>query len=420
MKPTTLKFPDNFYWGSATSAHQVEGNNHNDWSEWEKGNAERLASVAKDKWQNWQVKKFPEMLKPENYISGSACDHYNRYEEDFNIAKSMSHNAHHFSIEWSRIEPQEGKFDEKEIEHYRKVLKALRKRGLEPFVTLWHWTNPLWLAKLGGPASSKFPFYFSRYVKRVLKNLNNQVKFWITVNEPTSVISNAFLRGNWPPQKKSIGAVLKVYKIIARAHQEAYEHIHENYPKNLVGFCNLMNFVEPKYYLCPFDQIVSRLYRHYSNEKIYTLTKNKFDFIGLNYYFHNKIRFTLSNKNEKKEVSDLGWEIFPEGIYHVLKEVKKYNLPIYVTENGLADGKDKKRARFIKDHLYWVHKAIAEGIDVRGYFYWSLLDNFEWDKGYWPRFGLVSVDRKTMKRTIRPSAREYAKICKSNTLNFKF
>lgn len=132
-----LYFPDNFFWGSSTSSHQVEGGNVNDWSEWENKNADRLATEAKKFWKDWQQKKFPEMFEPENYISGQACDHYNRYEKDFDIVNSLDQNAHRFSIEWSRIEPEQGKFDEKEIEHYRKVIRALRARNIEPFVTLW-------------------------------------------------------------------------------------------------------------------------------------------------------------------------------------------------------------------------------------------------------------------------------------------
>jgi beta-glucosidase len=150
-----MSFPKNFLWGAATSSHQVEGNTRNNWIKWEKANAERLAREAGKKWARWQQEKFPEMFDPKNYISNRACDHYNRYEEDFDLAKEGGHNAHRFSIEWSRIEPEEGKFDEKEIEHYRQVILALRKRRIEPFVTLWHWTEPVWFQEAGGWDSSK-------------------------------------------------------------------------------------------------------------------------------------------------------------------------------------------------------------------------------------------------------------------------
>jgi len=411
-----LKFPEEFLWGAATSAYQVEGGNTNDWSEWEKKNAERLAGEAKTKWAKWQQKKFPEMFDSENYICGQACDHYNRYEEDFDIAKSLGLNAFRISIEWSRIEPEEGKFDEKEIEHYRKVISAIRARGMEPFVTLWHWTNPIWLAEIGGPASKKFPLYFTRYTKYIIENLGKNVNFWITLNEPTSVISNSYISGNWPPQKRNPFCVFRVYKYLSYAHNQAYDEIHKINPKYKVGFANIISFLEPFNQESFLDKIAVRLFKYFATYRFMNLTKDKNDFLALQYYFHNRIKFPGTRRNKNKSISDLGWEIYPEGIYHILKDLKKYNLPIYITENGLADAKDEIREKFIKDHLRWIRKAIQEGADVRGYFHWSLLDNFEWDKGFWPRFGLVEMDYKTMERKIRPSAFVYKKICESNSL----
>jgi len=405
-------------WGAATSAHQVEGNNHNDWSEWERVNAERLAKEAGSKWEKWQQDKFSEMFNSENYISGRACDHYNRYEEDFDIAKELGHNAHRFSIEWSRIEPEEGKFDEKKIEHYRKILQALRERGMEPFVTLWHWTNPIWLSKMGGPENKKFAFYFSRYARFVVEQLSGLVDFWITLNEPTSVIANSYMSGVWLPQKKNLLSMLRVYKNLARAHNYAYGEIHKISPKAKVGFANILAFYEPYNKNSALDKIAVKIAKYFGNEKFLNLTKGKHDFLTVQYYFHNKLKFLGRIKNENKTVSDLGWEIYPEGIYHIIKGLRKYNLPIYITENGLADADDSRRAKFIKDHLGWIYRAIQEGADVRGYFYWSLLDNFEWDKGFWPRFGLVEIDYETMERKIRKSAWEYAKICRRNEINF--
>ncbi len=425
MNKKNLHFPDNFLWGSATSAHQVEGGNVNDWSEWEKDNAERLARGAKNYWQDWQKEKFPEMFDPRNYISGKACDHYNRYKEDFDVAKSLNHNAHRFSIEWSRIEPEEGKFNKKEIEHYRDVINALRERGLEPFVTLWHWTNPLWLARIGGPENKKFAYYFSRYAKFVAEQLGDSVNFWITINEPTSVIINSYARGIWPPQRKSFLSVLKVYKNLAAAHNLAYGEIHKISKAN-VGFANILTFYEPYDKNSVLDKAALKIAEYFNNKKFLNLTKNKNDFLAAQYYFHHKLKFPYKNKNTNKALTDMGWEIYPRGIYHILKELKKFNLPIYITENGLADAEDSRREKFIKEHLYWIYKAIQEGADVRGYFYWSLLDNFEWDKGFWPRFGLVEIDYsaqggsasggKTLERKIRPSAKVYGEICKKNRL----
>ncbi|OGM90535.1 hypothetical protein A2999_02470 [Candidatus Wolfebacteria bacterium RIFCSPLOWO2_01_FULL_38_11] len=410
-----FQFPKGFYWGAATSAHQVEGGNHNDWSEWEKENAERLAKEAEKKFshlKNWQEIK-EQAQNPQNYISGRACDHYNRFEEDFDIAKSLSHNVHRFSIEWSRIEPEEGKFNEIEIEHYRNVIKALRGRDIEPFVTLWHWTIPIWMRDKGGVINKYFPNYFSRYAERMAQELPD-VKFWITLNEPTAVISMAYGIGEWPPQRRNPLAALKVYKTLARSHNDAFKKIHTVSPKANVGFVNILSFIEPYKKNSILDKLTARITKYFSNEKFLNLTKWNHDFLAVDYYFHNRLQFPGKMKNENKKVSDMGWELYPEGIYYVLKDLKKCEKPIYITENGLADAGDIHREWFIKETLKNVYKAIQEGVDVRGYFYWSLLDNFEWDKGFWPRFGLVEIDYKTMERKIRPSAYEYAKIIKNN------
>jgi len=414
-----IQFPENFLWGSATSAHQVEGGNNNQWTQWEKDNAQRLALEAKTKWKPWQQEQFPEMFEKENYISGLACDHYNRFEQDFDLVKELGQNAHRFSIEWSRIEPEEGKFDEKEIEHYRKVLLALRERGIEPFVTLWHWTNPLWLEKKGGVSAKCFAVYFEKYAKKMAQEFGELVDFWVTINEPMSVIPSCYLTGAWPPQKRNPFLALKVYKVLSNAHIRAYDVIHALSPAAKVGFANILAYFEPDNSNSFLDRFVIRIAEYLSNEKFLKMTNGKNDFLALQYYFHHKLSFFNGRTNENKSVNDLNWEIYQEGMYHLLKWLKKYSLPIYITENGLADAKDEKRAELIKDGLFWIHKAILEGVDVRGYFYWSLLDNFEWDKGFWPRFGLVEVDFKTQARKIRQSAFAYAKTCKENALELE-
>ena len=363
-----LKFPKDFLWGAATSAYQVEGGIDNcDWA-----------------------KIFP---------AGKACDHYNRFEEDFDIAKSLGHNAHRFSIEWSRIEPEEGKFSEKEIEHYREVIKALRERGIEPFVTLWHWTLPLWIRDIGGWENKDTAEHFLKYVFRITHALED-VRFWITLNEPEIYASNSYLKGIWPPQKINPIAYFKVINNLIKAHKKSYKIIKAINPDEHIGVAkNNIYFEGWQFFL------IDWFWNKYFLNKI----KDYHDFIGLNYYFHRRFP-----KNKNEIVSDMDWEIYPEGIYHVLKNLKKYSKPIYITENGLADAKDEKRTIFIKEHLRWVHKAIEEGVDAKGYLHWSLLDNFEWDKGFWPRFGLVEMDYQTMERKIRPSALEYKKIIENN------
>lgn len=403
------RFPEGFLWGSATSAHQVEGGNFNDWTEWEKVNAKRLAQQAEKMYAHWMPVWYDikdQAQAPQNYISGRAGDHYNRYEEDFDIAKSLGHKAHRFSLEWSRIEPEEGKFDEKEIEHYRQVIKALRERGIEPFVSLWHWTLPVWLAQKGGFENRKISRYFRRYVDRVSRSLAD-VTFWITLNEPLIISSHAYLKGSWPPQQRSFLKYWRVINNLASAHQVAYEVIWRNCKNPQVGIAKNNIY---------FEGWLAPLANWWWNQRFLNKISRYQDFICLNYYFHNRIKGFKFNQNENKWLSDMGWEIYPEGIYHVLKNLRRYKKPIYITENGVADAGDIHREKFIKEHLRWVHKAIGEDVDVKGYFYWSLLDNFEWDKGFWPRFGLVEIDYKTFNRTLRPSARSYAEICRSNIL----
>lgn len=404
-----FKFPEGFYFGASTSAHQVEGGNKNNWTEWELENAKCQMLNAKTKhWPDFVLENYPNPLQEENYISGKACDHYNLFKKDFDIAKSLGHNAHRFSIEWSRIEPEEGKFNEQEIDHYRKIIKMLREQGIEPFVTLWHWTIPLWLRDKRGVHSREFPKYFTRYAEKIVASLNQDVIFWITLNEPLVYAKISYLEGRWPPQKKNIFYFLRVSKNLIKAHKKAYAVIKTIQPGSQIGIAHNMSFFEVQH-----DNFINRILKHFGewrkNFGFLNAISNHQDFIGFNYYSHYKVNFGI-RKIKTEKISDMEWSLYPKGIYDMLLALKKYNKPVYVTENGLADARDAHRSWFIAEHLKWVAKAMEEGIDVRGYFHWSLLDNFEWSDGFWPRFGLVEVDYKTMERRIRPSALEYKRI----------
>ena len=410
-------WPKDFLFGAATSAHQVEGGNHNDWTEWEHATAERKVESAKGNppaggWPDYILKNYPNPLQPENYISGIACDHYHRYEEDFNLAQGLDHNAHRFSIEWSRIEPEEGRFNEKEIEHYKNVAKAIRVRGMEPFVTLWHWTLPLWVRDKGGLMHPHFEDLFARYSLMMATALKNDVTFWMTLNEPNAFAKNAYLLGIWPPNRKSFLATGKAMKHLARAHIKSRRVIRHEIPHAQVGFGSAMRHFEPKRNNL-LDRIAVRLAEFWSWDLFFMLARKKVDYIAPQYYQRSKIAFPLSLSPGNGPQSDLGWEIYPQGLYELVKKLSRYKKPIYITENGVADARDAHREQFIREHLAGVRKAIEEGVDIRGYFHWSLLDNFEWDKGFWPRFGLVEVDYKTLQRTIRPSALVYKKIIES-------
>lgn len=414
-----LKFPEKFFWGASTSAHQVEGGNHNDWSQWERGNATRLARESASHFghlPSWEFSRR-EAEEPKNYLSGTACDHYHRYEEDFALASSLGHNAHRFGIEWSRIEPEEGIFDAEALHHYLSVILSLRKHGMEPFVTLWHWTLPVWLAEKGGVEHPNFPKHFKRYTETVVKALGREVKFWITLNEPELVASHAYMAGKWPPQKKNIFSYYRVLKNLIEAHKLAYHTIKKYDTDCAIGIAKheVVFEVERKTLI---NDTLKKIGHYFANEWFMNHIKDSQDFIGLNVYRYNIIDNGFG-KGRKARVTDFGWAFDPECIFQALMDLRKYQKPIYITENGLADAKDSMREEWIEKSVIAMHQAMTHGADVRGYLHWSLLDNFEWDKGYWLRFGLILVDRTTMKRTPRPSAYFYARICRSNQLEIE-
>ncbi len=393
------KFPDNFYFGASTSSHQVEGGCINDWSEWEKRNAKRLAdeSVKFSNLESWDLIKS-EALTPANYISDIAADHYSRYKEDFDVAKKIGINAYRFSIEWSRIEPERGVWDADQLKHYNKMISALRERDIEPFVTIWHWTLPLWLSEMGGVSHPEFPELFAKYTAKLADEFSGHVKFFITINEPEIYSLNSYLRGIWPPEKKGLLSYKRAMKSLIKSHILAYDEIKKRIPDSMIGpACNMTYFEAGRGFI---NKAIASLSERLWNRFFLNHVKSKIDYIGVNYYFHNRINYGF-NKNRKSSESDLGWELYPQGIENVLNRLKDYNLPVYITENGLADAEDKKRAWFIEVSMRSIMKAMDNGVDVRGYFHWSLMDNFEWDKGFWPRFGLISIDRKDLTRKIR-------------------
>lgn len=379
-----LSFPKGFLWGSATSAFQVEGGIEKaDWSQF---------APAQD-----------------------AADQYHLFEKDFQLLSSLSQSAYRLSIEWSRIMPKEGVFDEKEIAHYRKVLESLRKKNITPMVTLHHFTTPLWLDNKGGWADKKAVDYFVRFSERMVKEYGDLVGLWVTINEPLNYALLGYLIGRWAPGKKNPFLFFQVLGNMARAHREAYKAMHKAKKNIQVGIVQNIVYIEAFSFL-PWDKVVAGIAHFFQNRWFLNKVKDSLDFIGINYYFHSRILFPGIQINKNEVVSDLGWEVYPEGIYHAVVEIAKYGLPIYITENGLADAKDTRREEFIKDHLKWLHKAIEEGADVKGYFHWSFIDNIEWERGRDPRFGLVGVDYTTQKRTPRPSAFVYADICKTNKI----
>jgi len=343
--------------------------------------------------------------------SGLACDSYNRYAEDFELCKQLNTNAVRLSIEWARIEPRKGVYDNKALEHYKKVLKTAKEKGLKTFVTFHHFTNPIWLAEMGGWLNSKTPELFSAYALKSAEYLGEYCDAIITINEPQVYAAMSYIVGTWPPNKKSLLMSLVVQINMMRAHNAAYRKI-KKVCKKPIGIVKNISWYEYSTYTILDKFLANILYFFNSDFFLKPVSKN-LDFIGLNYYFTNRV-VKLKIRNPDNPVNDLGWWINYDGLYKILMSLKKYNLPIYITENGLADNHDTQRTYFIKKMLTQAHAALSRGVKIKGYFYWSLLDNYEWHHGFWPRFGLVEVSRSNgLKRIPRKSFYDYAEICKN-------
>lgn len=404
-----VKFPHNFLWGAATSAYQVEGNNSNcDWWEWEK------RVNLKDK-------------------SAEACRHYQLYEQDFDLAKALNHNAQRISIEWSRIEPQDAEFSEAQIEHYLKVILALKARNIEPVITLHHFTNPLWFAKKGGWHNNRSPDHFLRYIEKVVTRLSPHVRYWVTINEPMVYVYHAYMLGFWPPQEKSLFKARRVTRNLLRAHIRAYRLIHNIYRRNKIAppMVSISHNLQA-FQACTPDlknrisvYLKNKFYNFYFLSKI--SASRAIDYFGINYYSRSLVEArswglrrlmldTCDKNHSTLKKNFMGWDIYPQGIYELLIKLKKYNLPVMILENGICIDDDNERWDFIRQHLIYLRRAMDEGLKVTGYIYWSLLDNFEWDKGFGPRFGLVEVDYNTYERRVRESAKKFAEVCKTGVL----
>ena len=390
----TLYFPPHFLWGSATSAHQVEGGNSgNDWWAWEQRSRARPHS-------------------------GRACDQYERYRDDIALMKKLGQNAYRFSLEWSRIEPSPGEWNHRAIDHYRDLIRQLNRSGIKPMVTLHHFTNPQWLSEAGGWTQRAAVHAYLRYVRYVVGQLGDVVDFWITINEPLVYALQSYLVGVWPPGHRSYWQAFQVYRHLAAAHRLSYQTIRAIYrqrrwhrPK--IGFTSntvsLYAYRQHSFGSWLFIRIADFIWNH----SFIALTgKAHHDFIAVNYYFHYRLkethfrtlRFFVQAREEHREMSEVGWEVYPQGIFDVLIDLCRYKKPIYITENGIATTQETKRTRYLVAYLKEIYHAIQSGANVRGYFWWSFIDNFEWNLGFTPRFGLVGVNYRTLRRTIRPVA----------------
>ncbi|MEZ4104407.1 MAG: family 1 glycosylhydrolase [Candidatus Paceibacterota bacterium] len=403
---TEKKFPEGFYWGAATSAFQVEG------------------GITGMDWETAANKGLVPKI-------GRAADHYNRYEEDFDIAKELGHNSHRFSIEWARIEPEEGKFDEEAIEHYRQVLKALKKRDLTPFITLWHFTLPQWFADKGGFEHPDSPSIFAKYCAYVVDKLADDCKYFSTINEPNVFASHGWLFGAWPPFKrgrflwikfgkpdgtwqsaqtlsfKNTLTYFKVVENLIESHNKAYQLIKVKRSSVDVSIVKHVRVFDANWN--PLNKLVAKVGAYVQSGYFMNRVAKYLDSIGLNYYRYQKFGDTQIYPK-----TDMDWNINPDKIELALKYLARYNKPIFISEAGLADASDTRRAKYITEQTKGTWRALQAGVDVRGHMYWSLLDNYELALGFEKRFGLVKIDYDTLERKIRPSAYVYKKICEEN------
>ncbi len=422
------RFPEGFTWGTATASHQVEGGcDNNNWHEWEQSTNENGMSP---------------ILK--GAVSGDACDHWNRYEADINLMKDLGVKSYRFSVEWSKIEPENGRFDEAVIKHYANIIDAIIAAGIEPVLTLYHFTHPIWFRKLGGFEKAGNIDIFQRFCERVFEEFSDRVPKWCTINEIEVEATQSYFSGIWPPGKKDSALVGKVIKNLLEAHVRVYQSL-KNMPN---GDRVKIGLVKNIFQFDPFrswhlvDNILGLVLDIVFNSAILKFLKTgKFriflpglmnvshtnpkapvsnDFIGLNYYSHFTVkqRWSLADpfefKIRRKEIpTDMEYSIYPEGFYRAIMRINELELPIYITENGIADAADDRRGGFIRQYLYAMTRAIKDGADVRGYYYWSLLDNFEWAEGYEMKFGLFEVDFETQERALRKGSQVYRDIISS-------
>ncbi len=413
-------FPDDFLWGSSQSGHQVEGENFDsDWWRWE----QRPGRIA------------------DGSISKEAAGHAGRFEQDFDLARDLGHKAHLFSLEWARIQPSPGEFDEAAIEHYRHVFEALRARGLEPICVLQHVTVPSWFAESYGWHSNAAPELFQVYAERVAREFGPLCRWWIPIREPMHWCTMAYIERVWPPASGNLVRAWRALVNMADAHSRAYRALHEASGDALVGtavHARLFSALDSE---SAWDVRTERREQRRCNHIwLDALTtgrwplhlgraegiKDTLDFVGVAYYGRETVRFSplrptqdLAQRTDAEggALKPLRYGADPDGFCAVLREMGRYKRPVLVTANGLATDDDERRCRYLVEHIVALRDALDGGVDVRGYCFRSFLDGFEWDAGYSERFGLVHVDRKSLTRTPNPSALLYKDLCETGTIS---
>ena len=421
-----MEFCKGFLWGVSTAAHQVEGNSQNQWSDWEAAGRIRSGDAC-----------------------GSACDWWNNAERDFDLARNMGLNAMRFSVDWSRIEPHEGEWDLAALRRYREMLDGLVERGICPMICLHHFTHPRWFEQKGAFLSPDAPELFERFTRRVVGALGEHCNRWLTFNEPNVYSAMGYVLGEFPPGRSGdIAASIEVVSAMARSHLRAYRAIHELQPHAEVGWAHHYVALEPV--RRGPDRWIASLVNELFNESFLRLmqygklpfplsvldgnagdVKGSCDFVGLNVYSRFHVAFDLRHAAQAfarlfvpphVPQGDSAWErpygeAYPLALRRAVERAKGLGKPVYILENGVPDAQDRIRPWLIVNAVRELHQLIAEGHDVRGYFHWTLTDNFEWTEGWHLRFGLVALDTVTQERTMRNSGRLYSEIARRNGIS---
>lgn len=409
-------WPQDFLWGVATSAFQLEGSPHADWATWD------------------------ERVGPNPGIT----DHYRRYREDLKLLHEIGVNAYRFSLEWSRIQPREDTWDEEAVRHYQDVIDILRAGGIEPVVTLHHFTHPRWFIERYPWQKTASREKFLRYVEMMVSTLRG-VRFWITFNEPYVILLGGYLEGCMPPGLTDVRAAVQALRNIFTCHGKAYDLIHAHVPDARVSVAHNMSVFAPWKRWNPLDRLLTRTAKYFYNHslidafrtgtfviqfpfsraiEIEVPIKDKLDFFGVNYYTRIHLRFNPFRKMGVElrhldlggyGMTDLGWEIHPEGLVKVLRYASRLRVPLVITENGVATHDAQEKMKYLKRHVDALERALHAGLDVRGYFYWSLIDNYEWLQGLDTRFGLYRVDFESLTRRPTAAAAYYSYLIQSRS-----
>lgn len=406
-----------FLWGVATSAFQLEGSPYADWTTWD------------------------EILSEKPDIT----NHYRLYKEDLALLKDLGVNAYRFSPEWSRIQPREKVWDDKAIRHYQEVIEILLKSNIEPMLTLNHFTHPLWFIK-------KYPWHddaslekFLVFAEKMVRTLEG-VRYWVTFNEPYVLVLAGYFEGCTPPAIKDASLGVKALTNILKAHGATYDLIHSHIPDAMVSIAHNMASFAPWSRWNPLDRLLVKITKHFYNHSLLdaflngTLSvkfpfrraleiavpiKGKLDFFGVNYYTRMHLRFNPFKKMgiemrhrdiDGQGLTDMGWEIHPRGLEKVLRYASKLDVPLIITENGIATRDSQRKIKFMQGHIDVLEKCRRQGRDIRGYFYWSLIDNYEWLQGLDSRFGLYTVDFHTLQRRPTTAAAYYSYLIKRRKL----